>query len=382
MKLRTLPSANPAPCGPPISGPESVRSPFAASDVWLAESTVVDSNSRDALVSVPSSSRPVEWSEQPSALRCSSTGLSAADLDNLEAVLEHEFAANTVKNYRCQWNRFADWAAARDVRPLPADSAQVAAYLAERIEQQQHRPATVRVAASAIAFAHRAAGFADPCGTDEVKRTLRGAGRKLGRAQRQARPLTDAALEQIRLRASQPRRGRGGRYELAATAQARGLLDIAIISVMRDAMLRVSEAAELTWQDLERAPDGSGRLLVRRSKTDPECEGAVAYLSHETMATLNRWRGEAQSQPTIFGLRPNQISNRIRQAAEFAGLGPGFSGHSPRVGMAQDLVRAGTELTSLMTAGRWRSAAMPARYTRNELAARGAVAQYYAARRQ
>ena len=79
----------------------------------------------------------------------------------------------------------------------------------------------------------------------------------------------------------------------------------------------------------------------------------------------------------MFGLRPNQISRRIKQAAQAAGLGDDFSGHSPRVGMARDLARVGIELPSLMNAGRWRSPAMPAHYTRNESAGKGAVAQFH-----
>ena len=73
------------------------------------------------------------------------------------------------------------------------------------------------------------------------------------------------------------------------------------------------------------------------------------------------------------------MNNRIKAAAVAAGVGEGFSGHSARVGMAQDLVRAGTELTALMNAGRWKSHEMPAHYTRNEEAGRGAVARYYGA---
>ena len=42
----------------------------------------------------------------------------------------------------------------------------------------------------------------------------------------------------------------------------------AFASVMRDAMLRRSEAAALEWADVELRPDGSGRLTIRRSKTD------------------------------------------------------------------------------------------------------------------
>ena len=44
---------------------------------------------------------------------------------------------------------------------------------------------------------------------------------------------------------------------------------------------------------------------------------------------------------------------------------------------AQDLVKSGIELPALMTAGRWRSSKMPARYTERQAADRGAVARYY-----
>ena len=52
-------------------------------------------------------------------------------------------------------------------------------------------------------------------------------------------------------------------------------------------------------------------------------------------------------------------------------------GHSGRVGMVQDLAAEGVELPELMTAGRWKSSRMPARYTEKQAASRGAVARYY-----
>ena len=45
--------------------------------------------------------------------------------------------------------------------------------------------------------------------------------------------------------------------------------------------------------------------------------------------------------------------------------------------MAQDLAATGVELPALMTAGRWKSSKMPARYTERQAAGRGAVARYY-----
>ena len=76
----------------------------------------------------------------------------------------------------------------------------------------------------------------------------------------------------------------------------------------------------------------------------------------------------------MFGLSSKQIGRRVQASAQAAGLGEGFTGHS---GMAQDLVKSGVELLALMTAGRWKSAKMPDRYTERQAADRGAVARYY-----
>ena len=303
--------------------------------------------------------------------------LTGSDADNIRAVLEHEIAPRTLANYRAQWKHFILWALERGVEALPAEPVQVAAYLAERMERHGNKPATLRVMASAIAFVHKGAGLDDPCAGPEVKRTLRCAARKAGRAQKQAEGLTEDAMAAIRATACERRVGRGGRLESEETARSRGNLDMALVSLMRDAMLRVSEAADLTWRDIVTEEDGTGRLLIRRSKTDSEGEGAVAFLSARTMEALGLIRGETGDTGSVFGLRPNQMSRRIKQAARTAGLGEGFSGHSPRVGMARDLARAGIELPSLMNAGRWRTPSMPAHYTRNESAGRGAVARYH-----
>ena len=143
---------------------------------------------------------------------------------------------------------------------------------------------------------------------------------------------------------------------------------------MRDAMLRRAEAAAIRWSDIEQTSDGSGRLNIERSKTDQTGEGSTAYLSPATIDALSQIPRKGES---VFGLSASQICRRIQAAAEAAGLGSGFSGHSCRVGMAIDLARAGTDMTSLMNAGRWRSPRMPARYTRNEVAGRNAVARLY-----
>ena len=206
-----------------------------------------------------------------------------------------------------------------------------------------------------------------------MKRTLRSATRKAGREQKQAEALTAESLTVIRSTACNPRLGRGGRFESREIAMCRGNLDIALISLMRDAMLRVSEAAVLTWRDIENKADGTGRLLIRRSKTDSEGQGAVAFPVRPDHGGAGvDMQCKVKRAGSVFGLRPNQISRRIKQAAEAAGLGDGFSGHSPRVGMARDLARARhraaqpDERRALADPGHG-----PAHYTRNETARQG-----------
>ena len=166
---------------------------------------------------------------------------------------------------------------------------------------------------------------------------------------------------------------------------ASGLVDVALLSVLRDGLLRRSEASTLRWGDVEIQADGSARIHVRRSKTLPEAEGTVLYIGQDAAAALVDIMpaGFAVVDPStpVFGLSASQIGRRVNAAAKPAGLGDGFTGHSGRVGMAQDLAATGVKLPALMNAGRWKSPKMPARYTERQAAGRGAVARYYHGRR-
>ena len=207
-------------------------------------------------------------------------------------------------------------------------------------------------------------------------------GREYGKPRKQANGLTNERLAAVKATARIQRidKGKRRRKETESKAAMRATVDLALLEVMRDGLLRGSEASALRWGDLEFHTDGSGRLHVLRSKTDQTAEGAVLYLGPTAVDALLAIRPqEAVIDPgaSVFGLSARQISRRIKAATKMAGLGEGFSAHSPRVGMAQDLSAAGAELPELMTAGRWESPTMPAKYTEAQAAGRGAVARYH-----
>ena len=195
---------------------------------------------------------------------------------------------------------------------------------------------------ASIGDQHRQHSLPNPVDTDGVKVVLSGLARQgQAGAQRQAKGISREALAAIRATACRPRRGRGGKIERWEQARARGQVDIALCCLMFDGLLRRSEAAMLRWTDIGREADGSGRLTVRRSKTDQEGEGKVLWVSPDTMDALSAIRrpSDTDSDP-VFGLAGQQISRRIAAACETAGLGQGYSGHSLRVGAAQALAGA------------------------------------------
>lgn len=66
-------------------------------------------------------------------------------------------------------------------------------------------------------------------------------------------------------------------------------------------------------------------------------------------------------------LDPGDVARMFKAMAASAGIAPklvaSISGHSSRVGAAQDQVRHGVELPAVMQAGGWSSPAMVARYS-------------------
>ena len=315
------------------------------------------------------------------SLPAPATGLTGADLARLRHSLDSSVSDNTRKMYASAWRSFEAWAQARGALALPASPPLIAAYLAHLAEERRLSVATVRLHKAALAAVHKAAGHPDPTDNKGVRQIMQGIARAHGKGQKQAQPLTAEALAAVKATARGRRQlGDGKRRESTERASWRGRVDVAMLATLRDGLLRRSEAAALTWGDVEFRDNGSALLQLRRSKTDQEAEGVVLYVGREAAQALLDIRSAQElldPGASVFGMTTRHIGNRVRAAAKAAGLGEGYTGHSGRVGMAQDLVKSGVELPALMTAGRWKSSKMPARYTERQAADRGAVARYY-----
>ncbi|MCX7283855.1 MAG: tyrosine-type recombinase/integrase [Novosphingobium sp.] len=286
------------------------------------------------------------------------------------------------------------------------------------------KPATLARRLASIARVHRVLGFGEteplPTQAGMVRDTLKGIRRARSARQAQAAPLRlgmamnegEVALEGITVSALIAACGR----------DLPGLRDAAMISLAYDAGLRVSELVAIEVEDLSRVSDGTGRLRIRRSKTDQEGEGALAWLSSETMHRIRDWLDASSTAQGVVFRRINTLSHRgkaglAREVRHYVGrnsltrqgvvailrkraldaideghveIPPGeevetikaISAHSFRVGLTQDLFAAGEDGAGIALALRWSSPTTALRYARELAVGSNAAARVLASKRQ
>ena len=182
-----------------------------------------------------------------------------APLSLADQVRQAARARNTVRAYLGHWNRFRGWALEQGL-DLPEElEAALCDYLVH-LAGEGRRMATIRQARAAIVKGAQLRKWPRPEGSD-VAETMLGLGHLLKGPQKQAAPLHTEAMSAIRATALTPRRTRGGHTETAEYARRRGLVDVALAAIMRDDLLRVSEAAPCaggTWSWRGTAAAGSG----------------------------------------------------------------------------------------------------------------------------
>lgn len=275
--------------------------------------------------------------------------------------MDGAYAANTIRSYRADFRIFEAWCRREKRSALPATSETVAQFVFAQSESSA--PATVSRRRASIAKIHKLLKFENPVGNEDVNLATRKMYRLRGRRQDQALGLT-APLKQNLLE--------------ACADDLRGWRDRALISTGYDTLCRRAELVQLRIDDLKLRPDGSGTVLVRKSKADQLGRGRLAYLSIDTINHLKRWIEAANLDhgPIFRGIQGPLVQSEAMESSRVAVILKGrakraglttnivsqLSGHSMRVGAAQDMAAAGIDLGAIMHAGGWKSPDMVMRY--------------------
>ncbi len=298
------------------------------------------------------------------------------DADTLETLrliedvltkIEGAYAANTLRAYKADMLEFNFYCCGLNVCAFPATPQCIANFVL-KVSLDGIKSSTVRRKVSSISALHRLGNMVDPTKSADVSLAVRKMHRQLGRHAEQARAVNLPELEQ---------------FLTAAGPDLRGHRDRALLLLGYDTLRRRSELISLQVDDLEFKADGTGVILLRKNKTDQDRMGKYLHLSARTCEALHEWfkhseilsgtilRGVLHGNRVTKSLGEGQISRIYKRIARLAGLDEKvileISGHSLRVGAAQDLLKSGASLPQIMVKGGWSKPDTVIRYTEKTL---------------
>ena len=278
--------------------------------------------------------------------------------------LEGAYAPATIKAYYTDIQAFVDWCGKEGLSPFPATQDMVCAFISD--QGQSKATSTVRRRLYAIRKIHRLLRLPDPTQDEDITLAFRRVRRSKLSRPKQARGITARDLSKfIETEPDTPT----------------GLRNRAMLALGFELLTRRSELIALKSDDLTWLDDGSVKVIIRRSKSDPFGMGRIGYTSRETASLVQNWldwRGSKidwlfcpiyQNQPINRDLSTTTVKRIIKTAAKRTGytsdIVRDFSGHSLRVGAAQELLSRGFDTVSIMRAGGWKSVGVLARYLEN-----------------
>jgi len=282
--------------------------------------------------------------------------------------LEGAYAPATLRAYRADFVRFIAHCEMNALESTPATPESVSSYINALIRENL-KSASIRRAIAGISTIHRLNRFPDPTKDPEVVIEMRRMHRQLGRASHQAQGINRDVLEKMIS---------GGDNSL------RDIRNRALLLLAYDTLCRRSELTSFNVEDIKRSNTGEVKkfmILLRRSKTDQDGLGRWLSVSEKTADAIERWlkfivinsgalfRGISNSGAIGDRLSANHINRIFKKLAKRANLSSEvvcqISGHSFRVGAAQDLLASGASLPIIMKRGRWSKTDTVMRYIEN-----------------
>lgn len=315
------------------------------------------------------------------------------------------YEPSTLRRLNSAWGKFVLYCKQTNNYSLPAKPSVVEAYLIARASNC-HRN-TLNIDIWAISLIHRQAGCPDPTNDQYVMNTQRMLIREKVRKEepiRQAVAFNSEALNALTVKwRDSPR-----------------LIDIrnlALLTVAYESLLRESELAAIRFCHLRKRADGSAVLTIPNTKTNKSGEPEKAVLTAATMSIIQDYVSRGSIDSTDGGYLFRQVfrSGKVKPVARdpvtgqllhvmltmpaiesifvkaWLALNPDvdpdsepnfrqkyrvYSGHSARVGAAQDLLSAGFDSLQVQQAGRWKSNTMVAQYGADIDADKSAMARF------
>jgi len=267
--------------------------------------------------------------------------------------IDGAYAPNTLRAYWADMIEFITNCDQLGAEALPASPSTIANFLVLTISQGI-KTSTVKRKVASISAIHRLSGYPDPTKGPEVRLAVRKIERQLGNRSTQAYPITRVLLDRLLAVCGNDLHGKRNR---------------ALLLLAYDSMRRRSELVSLRVEDMDWLSDEGVSILLRRSKTDQAGTGRWIHLGSEATNAIEDWleaggitegflmRGVNAQGSVTNSLCDSRVGRIYKRLGQLAGLSEevvrSISGHSMRVGGAQDLLNMGATLPQIMVKGGW-----------------------------
>lgn len=300
------------------------------------------------------------------------------------------FSANTWTQLLSVMRIVAAWAAKEGRTFFPMKSADLRDYISH-LEDNGLSVGTIEVHVSLISMLHRHAQVVSPTASPTIARAMRLTRRSAllsGDRTGQAIPFRRDDLLKI-----------DAAWE--GSPRVAELRNLAFLHVAYSTLLRMSEIGRLRIRDIERAPDGRIILNVSYTKTILKAGAVSKSLSALSSERLTAWikaAGLSEHPDAYLFCRTHRTNKAIVNTTTplsapamekifsdaWASLGKAdikankdrytcWTGHSARVGAAQDMAAAGYSVPQIMQEGTWTKTETLMGYIRHIEAQKGAM---------
>ena len=282
-----------------------------------------------------------------------------------------KLSKSTLENRQNGWGHWFDYCAENGLCNFPADPADVVTFIEAMSVKRKpgtnetYKPGTIDGCVSAISVVHKERKAVSPLLDIEVRRAKTDAYRN-GPPTKQAKGMTSIIRDAM--------------LATCTGEDLESLRDRALINIAYDTLSRRGEMTNLDIGDIERHETNlGGTAFIQKLKTDRKDTGRYAYVSPITLGCVDKWTGAAQiSEGPVFrsthhgrvgkvALGPKAVATALRKRARLANLPEhivkGITGHSGRVGAAQDMAKRGDNRDAIMCAGGWKNENTVRRYT-------------------
>lgn len=327
----------------------------------------------------------------------SSNSSEAVDHEKVQQLILHfqrqfysrqgQYSDSTLRRLKSAWAMFVTWCNENGHQSLPSSPDTVEGYL--KSTNNSLRGNTLKVNLWAISKTHKISGCPDPTKDIYVEGQLKQIIRNKkysGESPNQATAFNEFHLNQV--------------IDLLGTSSSPiHKRDLMVLGLAYESLLRESEIVRIKFKHINWNHDGSALITIPYTKTNQLGSDEVVYVSKQVTGFIRKYlsingldkqdnsfliqgftkSGNIKQQLFPKAVTPKTIERIFAKTAVILGLEDmglrKFTGHSARVGAAQDLLRDGYTTLQVQQSGRWSTERMVLHYGKGILAADSAMAR-------